>query len=156
MSDLWREILAWHQQHATQLWSVAESTKSTPPLFDGLEALIGAPLPPDLKESWRIQNRRFYLTDYEYMDVEGVEYMVAPNADLDWDRKLIPFAEDSGGNMICVDMNEGKDCQVVLFEVEEGVLRTGLYSFFHWLWRYKEDLLGGKYLVDSEGFLEER
>lgn len=155
VKSVWDKIFDWHQQSNTFLWQTVQSTTSPHPDIEGLEQLLGYQLPLDLKTSWLIQNRRLYLTDYEYMDVEGVKYLMRAPV-VHKEISMLPFAEDSGGNMICVDMREGRNRQVVQYELSEGFLDTNYYSFFDWLWHYKDKLLRRYYRVDSDGFLEEQ
>lgn len=153
VENVWEQILDWHEEHDTFTWETVQSMPNPAADFEGLEEALGCPVPPDLRASWSIQNRSLYLHDYEYMDVERVKYRIEGGGDWLADY-LLPFAEDSGGNMICVDMREDRDYQIYHFEVDEGNLATRTYTFFAWLQAYREDLRRGRYTVDSEGFLD--
>ncbi|GJM34481.1 MAG: hypothetical protein DHS20C18_34820 [Saprospiraceae bacterium] len=156
VTKLWADILNWHKEKKTQLWSVIQRKKQNELDFYSLENLIEKDIPIDLKASWEIQNVRVYVSDYEYLDIEGVKYIVKPLNDYIWPKNLLPFARDSGGNTICVDLEKQKNEQIVLFEKSEGIIRINMYSFFNWLSAYRNDLKNGKYMVNEEGFLEEK
>lgn len=75
-----------------------------------------------------------------------------------WHRGWIPFAEDSGGNMLCIDTTpaaKGVVGQVLRMEIGSGPGITEYASFLAWLEGYRDDLDAGKYQVDDEGFLFE-
>ena len=163
---LWEEIVEWHTNNNSYLSRILKkNSKINPPDFTSIENLIDGAIPIDLRTSLQKLNLRLPLHDYEYLDdvsivrnVEGM-YSLSESGSIDnnhWKNSWLPFAEDSGGNMICIDLSPKSDQQIIYWEKEEGVVKSNYYSFFDWMLNYKKDLEANLYLVDDEGFLEER
>ena len=77
--------------------------------------------------------------------------------DIRWHSHWIPFALDSGGNSICIDLSPDKNGiygQIIYHEKEEGPLIGNQKSFFEWLQTYQQDLYRGAYFVDKDGFIQ--
>ena len=160
---LWHEIRDRHAQHNTYAYqsvlAAADFAETEDKAIAQLEGRLGRRLPVDLAYSWKIQGRRCYLTDYQYIDARRVLDFMFPDTAIEgfaWNRDLIPFLEDSGGNMVCVDCSADTDQQIVLVETHEGPIRTETYSFYSWLAQYRADLTGDVYRLDDDGFLEPR
>ena len=179
MQQLWQDIEKWYQANTPAL---LESLK--PPAGDSeiaeCEAALGRALPDDYKASLKVHDGEVAVHDYTYVGtarvVELWSRMKEANAegffdglesDTDaggrvqkaaWHEGYIPFAEDSGGNLICIDLDpgaKGKAGQIVKMELRAGPYYTEQDSFEQWLTDYRDGLAGGKYRVRS-GFIVEK
>jgi cell wall assembly regulator SMI1 len=176
IADIWRDIETWLGAHAPD-----RLAELLPPADDAaiarLEDALGAPLPNDFVESLRVHDGAAYLTSYAYLGVDGAEANIGsgrkragdkrpihdPEADIVkpvwWNVLWLPVAEDSGGNLICVDMDpgpKGTKGQVIIWEMAMGPGTTAHASFADWLKDYRDGLHGGRYDVDDGGFLTEK
>jgi uncharacterized protein len=178
MINLWQDITAWYQRYAPSILEDLGSGISEEELTE-LEQNIGFSLPEDYRESLKIYNGEFYVSDYQYISAELVydrwssmkelledgvfndfkinypEKKIIQNTW--WNIGWIPFAEDSCGNKLCLDMNPGINGvkgQVIFWETGEGPIPSKYLSFRDWLEAYKNDLYHGKYEVDEAGYLE--
>lgn len=180
IQNLWKDIESWFKENAPIILDSLGDGASDQQINE-FETSIGTMLPNDYKESLRIHNGDVYFHSYNYLsidralkkwsmmtelnqdgtfegnEVEGAERGLIQNAW--WHSKWIPFAEDSGGNMLCIDMApgiNGTKGQIIKMEIQSGPSATGHKSFLDWLRRYKDDLYGGKYEVDDFGFIIEK
>ena len=175
--NIWQDIRKWY---------IVNSPPRLEDLMDGiseeeiveLENKIGLSLPEAYKVSLRIHNGDCYISDYNYLNGESVfnqwlmmkelleerkfeEFNINyPEKNIIqnkwWDLQWIPFAEDSGGNMICIDMNPGANGikgQIIYMEIHEGPIPSQYKSFLSWLESYKNDLYNDLYEVDEEGYI---
>lgn len=75
-----------------------------------------------------------------------------------WNPGWIPFAEDSGGNLLCVDNSpgpKGVKGQIIRFETDFGPGSTEFESLAAWLEDYAAMLSVGKLAVDEDGYIYE-
>lgn len=174
----WRRIELWLKQHSPRLLAELQ-----PGASDGevaaLEGRVGATLPTDYSASLKLHNGAAYLNDYQYLSVEGVKTAWTMMTDLSekgtfrgrtaeesegmqrtwWHRGWIPFAQDGGGNMLCLDTaptDKGRLGQVLSMELQGGPALTEHKSFLEWLQHYSAGLSKGKYKVGRDGHLTEK
>ncbi len=178
VKGIWSKIESWYSENTPSLIEELRPGTSIEKIHD-LEKSLSVSLPVDLYNSLMIHDGNVYFNDYKYLTARQINivwgaltqmkrengFKNSPRHDNQnkiqntwWDEKWIPFAEDSGGNCICVDLNPGKDGvvgQIIYWEIEEGPYITELVSFLDWLNDYNEKLEAGVYKVTDEGFLEE-
>jgi cell wall assembly regulator SMI1 len=172
--NAWKDIEKWYGENTPNLLQSLQPGASEQQLND-FETRVGFSLSKDYWASLKIHNGNVYVHDYCYLSLEGVlvnwEIMtnLVKRGDFDdrsslgqgviqnvwWHSKLIPFAEDSAGNQLCIDMSPGPDGvlgQIVYYETEEGLLVSPYTSFLEWLTNYRDELYQGMYKVE-DGFL---
>ncbi|HXV91932.1 MAG TPA: SMI1/KNR4 family protein, partial [Pseudonocardia sp.] len=70
-----------------------------------------------------------------------------------WNPGWVPFAEDGGGNLYCVDLAPGERGvrgQVIRWEIHGGPCGPVAASFAEYLLGYRDDLTGGRYVYDPD------
>ncbi|MFD1538753.1 ankyrin repeat domain-containing protein [Nonomuraea guangzhouensis] len=179
------EISAWLAEHArpdhTSL--VRARGAADPAAVAGLEAAIGEPLPSDFRAYLRLFGGCGGLDHYEYAGM-SVERMLSrwqslkdthdqgifddrvPH-ELDpangcvrcvwWHPGWLPFAEDSGGNLLCVDLApapNGSRGQVIQWEIHGGPYGPRAWSFEDHLREHRDTLISVRHTYDAEGRLE--
>lgn len=179
MREVWNEIEVWYKENAPILYEDLRDGASEADLKEA-EKKLGFPLPDDYRESLKIHNGRVYLHDYEYLDLNGAvrESVLMVSLDAEgkfegwhvegasdgkiqnkwWHKGWIPFAEDSGGNKLCIDMApgpKGKKGQVLQMELGAGPFSTEYDSFLEYMEHYLEALKRGVYEVNSDGMLSQ-
>lgn len=171
VASVWADLEKW--------FSANHATATTDALRDGasdeeiaaLEAAFGAAVSADLVESLKIHNGRALIDGYELIPTKTIirrmeeqptgepaapdrEKKVKPVA---WNKGWISFAEDSGGNRFCIDMDPGEKGtkgQVIRWERNlRSAGPTPYGSFGAWLDAFRKDALAGKCDVDDEGFV---
>jgi cell wall assembly regulator SMI1 len=180
MKRIWSEIEKWYKKNTTRLYKKLRRGVTKKEL-DAFVNAIGVKLPADYVASLKIHDGDVYLHDYNYLRVSAAqrmwELMTQANEEgmfkkkkvvgrrgetiqnTWWHSGWIPFAEDSGGNMYCLDTaptEKGVFGQVIKMELASGPFPTEFHSFREWLEKYKDDLYGGVYEVDDEGFIVEK
>jgi len=73
-----------------------------------------------------------------------------------WNKKWVPFAEDGGGNLSCIDLDpteQGVSGQIIGFERGSGPYPTEFKSFEEFLKYQLEFTRGGGLSADSDGLL---
>lgn len=177
ITSIWQDIKNWYKLNAPQRLEDLMEGISEDELIN-LEQKIGISLPEEYKASLKNHNGECYISDYNYLngelafdkwlmmkelyeegEFEGLQINYPEKNIIQnkwWDLKWIPFAEDSGGNMICIDMNpalKGVKGQIIYWEANEGPIPSKYKSFLDWLESYKNDLYNGLYEVDEEGYI---
>lgn len=180
ISSIWKDIEDWYRVHAPVVYQDLREG-ATPEKIEELENQIGLVLPEDLKVSLMLHNGSVGFHDYRYLTTEGIyrnwsrmnelkeEGVFSQNTISEvnegiikntwWNSHWIPFAEDSGGNMICIDLSpeeNGYSGQIIYMEMQEGPIISEYKSFFEWLQKYKKALYRGEYIVDEYGYIEEK
>ena len=169
--SIWKDIDAWLAEHSPEtLERLGDGAE--PEDLDSFEFAIGYPLSPGLRASLLVHNGAAYLTNYETLTFNGIMASMESwteslmDGDFDhleprpcpelqpgwWRAGWIPFAEDSGGNALCVDMDPGPGGvigQVIAWERQTGPEPLSCPSFYWWLRTYRDDLYAGKYHVDD-------
>ncbi len=171
LDAVWNDIEAWYREHAPdQVENLAEGASDAQ--IAAFRKATKLSLPDDYEASLRRHDGYVYIDDYEYVPLENVqetwsdmkdnlkerEYEGMEVADTGggvikdtyWNAAWIPFAEDSGGNLLVLDMDpgpKGKKGQVVRWEVGAGPGPAGHDSFTAWLAAYRDELLAGKFKV---------
>jgi hypothetical protein len=154
IDKIWLKILEWHKKHNTYFGKNIDKENHPDQIkIDTLEQKSGLKLPSDLK---------YFLSKYQIKLPLNEYSIVLPNDILDLIQNpqmkhlqkngpFIPFAEDSGGNMIGI-LNKDEP-SLCYFEVDEGFVTSKQKSFLEWLYNYKNDLVSNSYKIDEEGFL---
>lgn len=180
VDHVWDKIEEWLKKNSPKLFADLKPGATEQELKE-FEKKTGLKLPDDYRASLKRHNGEVSLTSYTYLSVTGSftdwEMMtqldeqgkfkdaeIEGTSDLKlkpvwWSKGWIPFAEDSGGNMLCLDSDPGKRGrigQVLYMELQGGPRASKYKSFGEWLDRYRKDLYQGKYEVDNEGFLAEK
>lgn len=180
LKQVWDEIEEWYREHGAAALESLRDGASERQISD-FEAAIGVKLPADYRASLDVHDGDATLHDYDYLSIERAENKWSMMAGLDedgtfkdrkpkstsndliqnvwWHRGWIPFASDSAGNLLCLDMVpglRGTKGQVIRMETISGPEASGIDSFLLWLQRYRNDLDKGRYEVDEYGFLIER
>jgi cell wall assembly regulator SMI1 len=73
-----------------------------------------------------------------------------------WSKKWVPFAEDGGGNLLCIDLDptaQGIWGQIIGFERGSGPYPTKFKSFSEFLNYQLEFTISGGLSADSDGIL---
>lgn len=176
----WREIKKWYKKHAPKLLKDLRDGVADEEI-EAFESKIGLSLPEDYKASLKLHDGEVYVHDYNYLSLESVSgkwssmerrrkkgdfkgrevYQRGEGIIKNtwWHPGWIPFAEDGGGNYICIDMapaKRGVVGQILKWERESGPYPIKLNSFLDWLKVYKDYLYAGVYVVDKEGFIIEK
>jgi uncharacterized protein len=176
VATIWTEIENWLREHAPgrlgELLPGAEDQA-----IDALEKAFGRSLPDDYRQSLQVHDGSAYLTSYAYLDSGTVEVNIesgkkrkADHREIHdptsrvinpvwWSTGWLPIAEDSRGNLICLDSDPGPEGvvgQVLIWEMETGPLATPFRSFTEWLEDYLTGLQDGRFFVDEEGFIFEK
>jgi cell wall assembly regulator SMI1 len=145
-----------------------------------LEQKIGLTLPEDFAAYLMVHNGTIWFASYEYIGTEQIyqiwlmmnrikEEGFFSNRQIDrrsqgiikntwWDWHWIPFAEDSCGNLLCIDLEpevNGSRGQVIYWEKIEGPLPSGCQLFFVWF-RDMQEGLGRYYVVNEDGRIEKK
>ena len=178
LRPIWTDIEAWLQTNAPARAAELPSGAAADAIA-GLSDAIGRALPIDYATSLSIHDGGGDLSDYTLLSIEDVAKNWArlndraqsgafdamsvhnPTAVIIqthwWDAGWIPFAKDSGGNYLCLDLNPGTNGiagQVLRFEREAGPGPAGPASFKEWLAEYRDGLQSGAYAADEDGFIQ--
>lgn len=178
IASIWSDIEDWLSANARPTLEALRPGADEQSL-NRLEQAVGLALPPDYRAALAHHDGRAYLTDYEYLSVNQI-FNIWSRKRQAFDQKLftgrdirqkgggiirnfwwhpgwIPFAEDSGGNLLCIDMApgwRGKRGQILRWEREEGPLPSPEKSFHEWLLKYRDDLLAERrFEVDDDGLM---
>lgn len=177
---IWHDIETWYEKNAPDiLKKLAEGASDQQ--IDEFESASGLSLPDSYKTSLRLHNGAAYFHDYEYLDLcrvlgnwsrlvrrkaegafEGKQVFDAGGGIVQntwWHHAWIPFAEDGGGNMLCIDLAPGTDGvagQIIKMELGAGPVHSQYGSFLEWLEGYRNDLYAGRYAVDEYGYIVEK
>jgi cell wall assembly regulator SMI1 len=142
---------------------------------------LGIKLPEYYIESLKIHNGGGYFDSYEYLSIKGVlSWWTILNTLLAegkfqnrkvksypqriqkswWDKKWIPFAADSAGNLLCIDLNPGKDGtngQLIYFEQQDGSgpLPSSEETFVSWLEEILSKVKSKELVYEEYGSLSE-
>lgn len=177
IKTVWHEIEVWYRKNASALLAELNNGVSDQQLND-FEALTGFSLPEDYKSSLQIYNGGTYINGYRYNSLgqtlgiwiemkrlnddgtfAGVEAIYADGGEIQknwWCPGWIPFTQDLGGNLYCVDTQPGENGifgQIIYWDTVEGPSLSEYKSFLEWLRHYRDDLYRGVYQVDEDGFL---
>lgn len=180
VARVWQQIEDWYQQHAPTLLEWLKKGASDKQIAD-LERRLDLDLPAEYRASLKRHNGQGYVAGYTYLATKSVlrtwqsmnerseqgDFAGRQRADQDggrsrdtwWDRGWIPFAEDSVGNLLCLDMApgaRGHTGQILALDGDEGPVATPYLSFLDWLTVYYDDLERGMYDVDESGWLVKR
>lgn len=176
--EIWSELEAWFDLNARPTRDALRSGADKS-LLERIESAIGFELPPCYRESLNRHDGRAYLTDYEYLSsAQVLKIWSGKKLALDqgeflgrevldngggvlrnfwWHPGWVPFAADSGGNLLCIDLApgwKGVRGQIISWERASGPHSGSEHSFHEWLRRYRDDLLaGGRFEVDEDGLM---
>jgi cell wall assembly regulator SMI1 len=178
VTAIWDDITTWLGQNAQPTLATLHSG-ANPQDIDRAEEILGIRLPAAYRQSLLRHDGQTYLTDYEYLSLQqvlriwnskrnalergdfvGREVYQHGNGVIRnfwWHPGWIPFAEDSGGNLLCLDLapaSKGHWGQVLCWERTTGPYPGTETSFAEWLRTYRDDLLDGcRVEVDEDGLL---
>jgi cell wall assembly regulator SMI1 len=179
IQNIWKDIENWYRTNVPHFLEDLRDGVSDEHINE-FEALFGVSLPEDYKASLKIHNGYVSLHDYTYLSLDVVFHKWSSMTKLSesgsfeenevsdaggliqntwWHRGWIPFAEDGGGNMICIDMmptEAGVKGQILYMELRSGPFVSKYKSFLEWLDGYKDDLYQDVYEVDEDGFIVEK
>ena len=151
----WQRLEKWYHDKAPEIYKNLNDGASMEEV-EILQNEMGIELPIDLAASLKVHNGAMefhngyhYLTTAQMLKVwsmmrelnqQGAFSTYEPKESVKgliqntwWNPCWIPFAEDSQGNLICVDLDpgeEGRHGQVVYWERVEGPLTSDYVSFF--------------------------
>lgn len=156
MKNTWKKIDAWFDANGATQNIAARRAPATASDLDALTDAIGRDVPRQLADSLRIHDGGADLDSYELLSCADIanryEVMNQWRADgVAWDDTWIPFAADSGGNLLCIDPKN------VVHFVEPRTVEAGMAarSYKAWLAAYLQKLEDGELAVDDEGFVSE-
>ncbi|MCD6065905.1 MAG: protein involved in beta 3-glucan synthesis [Bacteroidetes bacterium] len=176
MYEIWGKVADWYvEQGVSEAEVLRKAVKSKDrKAGDELEKALGFELLPDFKVSIDLINRKPKLKIYYSSTVKSIidfwQSMNKMNAEgkfngalhklrgnpaiqqVWWHEKWVPFAMDSFGSHLVIDMAPGPDGevgQVLLHDTIEGPLHTGFDSFFTWLDAYYTGLYTDEYIVED-------
>jgi cell wall assembly regulator SMI1 len=180
MRVLVASILAWLAECGPPYVHVSTTLAEDGATEDDLNALeqrIGRPLPLTLRALLRTIDGGLHVGEYITLSAAGIARVwsmckrllddgtfasVLPAVDSDgllkpgwWHPGLVPILEDSGGNLICVDLDPGPrglKGQMVWWEVHEGPMAHGADSLLTFLRTHWRHLSSGVY--DAPGAWE--
>lgn len=175
INRLWHKIERWYEENAPLIFSElgAGASLADIAMFQQKTGLV---LPEDFVASYMVHNGNVQFHDYRYLSLAQVEdnwnmlnkmlndgKFIGTTHDPEkriqdvwWHSAWIPFAEDSGGNLICIDLDpaaNGVRGQVFYWEISDGPCGTHYTSFFAWLKAYKDLLYQGGLIVSADGFI---
>ena len=176
--DIWTRLESWYERESSRMYARMMEGASEEDIRN-LEETISLSLPDDFVNSLKQHNGNHEFYDaYEYLSTEKIhelwsmmnqlknegrfnDFEIDPQGiniiqNTWWDSRWIPFAADSGGNLICIDLNpeiNGIHGQIIYHERSQGPLVSPCQSFLEWLWLYSQNLISGKYEVDNSGFI---
>ena len=176
---IWYFVEKWCRENAPRACEDFKQGASTEEIIS-LEERIGMSLPEEFAAYLMVHNGEMWFGSYRYLGTERIEQnrsimnQIVEGGAFDslqvedvskgiikntwWDSHWIPFAEDSGGNMICIDLDPDVNRtvgQVIYWEKHEGPLPTNCQSFFAWF-RDMEKGLGRYYVVEENGRIYEK
>jgi cell wall assembly regulator SMI1 len=174
LGAVWADLEKWFSDNKATATTAALRKGASDDDIATLKAAYRVPVPEDLIASLRIHNGRASLDRYELSPtkviIRALEDLptgspAAPDRAkkvkaVAWSKGWIPFAEDSGGNCFCVDMDPGENGtagQVIRWErnlLSAGPTPHGSYGA--WLDAFLQDALAGKCEVTDEGFVHRR
>lgn len=177
MKTLWEEIAAWFKEHARPCY---DDMMRVPGGADedqlaALEEDLSCTIPEDFKDFLRLYNKSYRVAFFEYLafDIRLIRKQrdglnrqldtgVFDNAQLfpdvdqvrraKWHSGWLPFAEDGGGNLICLDLappENGRYGQVFHWEIRGGPANPKAASFQEFVTAYRDALLSGRYTYDE-------
>ncbi len=174
---LWAAMGAWFQTHAPPCYERLHAAEgASAEAIALLETQVGSRLPDDFAAYLRLYNAYYGLCFFEYSGFDTVHIArnwqmlkeltdagtfarAEPHVESDermqacwWHPGWIPFAEDGGGNLICLDLApaaRGTWGQVFYWEIHGGPEHPCAPSFLAYLKRYHDDLLSGRYTYDA-------
>ncbi|MDM8553468.1 SMI1/KNR4 family protein [Desulfococcaceae bacterium HSG7] len=184
MKQLWQDIMAWFKDHAEQCYKdmLSITTGATDEQLHDLESVIGKTLPDDFKDYLRLYNKCYRVAFFEYTGVDTKRIVknwkrlteLVKNGTFDthqvfetttgvrrvkWHPGWLPFAEDGGGNLICIDLAppEGHEYGQVFYWENRGgpgdPIAPSFLTFVQW---YRDELQSGGYAYDeASGIFEE-
>ena len=181
MKKLWDDIAGWLEKNAPPAFeSMKDATGATDAQLDELAARLGAELPEDFRAYLKIFNKYYGPPFFEYasLDIENIhrtrdglnslkaegkfdtfephENVRGSNVRYTWWHDgWVPFAEDGGGNLICVDLDpadSGAVGQVFYWEIHGGPVardRGAGPSFLDFVRWYRDELVSDNYKYDE-------
>lgn len=170
------DIVGWFRDHASPCFEAF--TEGASPLTeddrDQLEGVVGR-IPGDFAAYQLLAHGYCRMSFFEYSSLD-IEHIVEVHRNLSerfassdeppprlpedsgvhaswWRQGWVPFAEDGGGNLICIDLDPapgGKRGQVFYWDSLAGPRPPVASSFLEFFESYAADLVGGGYRYDPD------
>lgn len=180
IETVWAELEAfWRAQAPEEIARIASAASDAD--VEALEREIGARLPDEYRVLLRLRSANAKIDGYEILPVKSVLSVRSSMNDLVargtfenaevvygeggefrltwWHPGWLPIAQDSGGNLIAMDLDpaeKGKRGQLIAWETVEGPALERQRDLLRWLVHYRDDLRAGKLEVEESGFLLRR
>lgn len=178
MTGYWETIAGWFAVHAPPCQEqLVASRGAEPSAVDALEVTVGETLPDDVRAHFLRHGGTGGVAFFEYsgLSVEGAARrwrglgnLLAQGVfdgfvprelagdervlSVWWSPGWLPFAQDGGGNLYCVDLDPpraGARGQVIAWEVHGGPTRPLAPSFEEYLRHYRDELSSGRWVYDA-------
>lgn len=179
IESVWNDIEKWYRDNSpVMLEELKASGGASTQNIESFEDSTNCTLPEDYKTSIQVHNGGTYINGYQYNSLEQtldiwaeMKQLKGDGTFLDadalcadgekiqknwWCYGWIPFSQDFGGNLHCIDTNPEKSGifgQIIFWDATEGPILTEYNSFTEWLKRYRDDLCHGFYQIDECCFL---
>src|SRR5262249_230247 len=182
MKELWNRIEAWLRANAPAAYNGLQPGASAEAIREA-ESRLQASLPEDVRACFAAHNGsgyanvfpRFYLLSLKELvqESERLRAMleqgafgnnevpayarrkrIKPNH---WNVGWVPFAHDTGGNYLCVDLDPGAGGtveQIIEWDHEEGATQVLAASLSTYLAAFAADLEAGRLRTNPDGELE--
>jgi cell wall assembly regulator SMI1 len=176
IKNIWLNIKEWfHERIVKSAANVGLQYKKE--VASVLQKKMSVKFPPDFYVSVNLNSASFDINEYTLLNAEDIietwkineledegKFKLA-NKKVEknryfkkvwWNSKWIPFAKNSYGDKICIDLDPGPSGQFgqVLYHYnDQGPIFSEFKSFFQWLLSYNSDLQNSKYKV-VDGFIE--
>lgn len=185
MRELWQNIDRWFVDNAPHCHeNLARAGGASPELLLELQRTLEQELPPEFHAYLQLHGNGDRVNFYEY-DGLPVERMLARWRGLEelrkdgtfatatprelsreaeqvqwqwWHPGWLPFAQDGGGNLYCIDLDPGpagRRGQVIAWEMHSGPVGPLARSFEAFLDKYLERLRAGRWTASDGGCLVE-
>lgn len=177
MQSLWQDIMVWFKDHAKPCYDnlLRVSNGADDAQLAELETALGKSVPEDFKDYLRLYNKSYQVVFFEYTSL-NIRTMLKRRAGLNqqldagifenhevfpdiekircvkWHPNWLPFAEDGGGNLLCLDLDppaDGDYGQVFSWETRGDPGSPNAKSFLAFVTDYRDALLSGKYRYDE-------
>src|SRR5690349_11873828 len=179
VGKLYESLEHWLREHSPRMYGDLRDPASAEDL-KALESALGQELPAELRTALQIHDGGPYFDFYQLLSASRIQNRYnfemeraeqpSPYAGsgicrpVIWSKGWIPFAEDGGGNFLCIDLDPGPKGivgQVLRWErSSSGADVMGwrgysdpVSSFDDWFGRTVDACLDGEVDIDDEGFI---
>lgn len=179
LENLWTEIIAWFRAQGAPDYQDLTPGKygASAEEITQLERKMEREVPEDFKEHLRFFNKYYCVDFLEYSNFD-IQHMLEHRDCFNmlkadgafeeserhmepshrrvrhtwWHEFWLPFAEDGGGNLICLDLDpsdEGTFGQIFFWERDAGPCIPEACSFTEFVRQCRDEILSGKYEYDD-------